>query len=460
MQESPSNRTRQAAAIREKVVVVDHLPTELTVAATDRCNLRCVMCGTHHPQEGDNNAGWADFPTDLVSKIEGMTGGAERIQLHGGGGEPMMSRSFWPWVSLFSANEWARIEFNTNGLLLSPRNIDRLMDHRVGFICVSMDAATEETYRNIRGGDWARLSRNLVVLAAARRAKRPDLRLALNMTVMRDNAHEMPALVRLASELGFDEVQFYKLNEGPAYDWVERTPHGYTFDYHANLVERNADYVRGFLDEAIRLGAELGIPVDLDNRLPAVLAARVAAAMVEVADAAPTAPPAPRAPQYCECSAPWRWLNISAAGDVYPCCMAVAPLKNLRDAESLAGVWNGPEMQRLRGNIKANRIDPICKGGTCIYVMHAPAVEDPVEIAASQPDLMPDSAPLPVPMPAADARPTAPPTPRSEEAPAVATQTVGEAAPLSLPRAAWRRFVPAFAKRPARAALIRLGVRP
>ena len=140
--------------------------------------------------------------------------------------------------------------------------------------------------------------------------------------------------------------------------------------------------------------------------------------------------------------------------------MAVAPLKNPRDAESLAGVWNGPEMQRLRGNIKANRIDPICKGGTCIYVMHAPAVEDPVEIAAPTPDLMPDSAPLPVPTPGADLSSPAPPAPTSEEALAFATQTVGEAAPLSLPRAVWRRFMPAFAKRPARAVLIRLGVRP
>src|SRR6476469_1439038 len=96
------NPARRDAAVREKSAVVTHLPSELTVAATDRCNLRCVMCGTHHRQDGDNNAERMDFPKHLVGKLTSMTAGAERIQVHGGGGEPMMSRTFWAWVALFA----------------------------------------------------------------------------------------------------------------------------------------------------------------------------------------------------------------------------------------------------------------------------------------------------------------------------------------------------------------------
>ena len=394
------NRARREAAVQTQPEVVDHLPSELTIAATDRCNLRCVMCGTHHPQQGDNNADKFDFPLELVDKIEGMTAGAERIQLHGGGGEPMMSKSFWKWVSLFSKNQEAQIEFNTNGLLLTPRNIERLMRQRASFICVSLDAASADTYRKIRGGDWARLYRNLVALAKARAEQRVDMRLALNMTVMRDNAHEMPSLIQLAHRLGFDEVQFYKLNEGIAYNWIEQTPAGYVFNYQDNLVERNADYIRPFFDEAVKISAELGVKLDMDHRLPLAL---VPPAPPQTKNMVPSTVDRKKAPKYSECEAPWRWLNISAGGDVYPCCSAVSRLASLRDL-SLAEIWNGEAIQRLRRNIRLNRIDPICQGASCLYVM--------------------------------------------SEASSAATPPVL--------RRSWRRLVPIFIKRPARALLNRM----
>lgn len=352
------NRARRDAAIRDKRSVATHLPSELTVAATDRCNLRCVMCGTHHPQEGARNAGCSDFPAHLIRKLEGMTAGAERIQVHGGGGEPMMSRTFWDWVALFAGNKSAQIEFNTNGLFLSPPNIERLMQQRVGFISVSLDAASPEVYRKIRGGDWTHLMRNVEALSKARRESRPEMRLALNMTVMRENAREMPGLVRLAHELAIDEVQFYKLNAGPQYSWKERTRDGYSFDYRENLPENNVTHIRPFLEEAISLAPQLGIRLEVDPRLHGV-----------VAPAAPPPDHSPSTVQYSHCSAPWRWLSVTARGDVFPCCHAVAPLGNLEEAESLREIWNGPALRRLRTNVANNQIDPICKGASCIYVM-------------------------------------------------------------------------------------------
>lgn len=352
--ESLSNRAKRDRACREKPPVADYLPTELTIAATDRCNLRCVMCGTHHAQNGDNNVGKFDFPKELIGKFAGATAGAERIQLHGGGGEPMMSRSFWKWISLFSDS--AQIEFNTNGLLLSPRNIDRLMKQRVGYINISCDAATEETYRKIRGSDWNRLVRNIAMLAKARSQLRPDIHLRLNMTVMRDNAHEMADLVRMASQHQIEEVEFFKLNDGPEYRWLEHTRHGYTFDYQSNLPENNVVYIRPFLREATRVGQELGVGLEIDRRLFAALSLTP-----------PQSGPA-QSTEYSSCDSPWRWLNVSATGDVFPCCSATKPLGNLNDVGTLAEIWNGDVMRRLRRNIRGNEIDPICKGGSCVFM--------------------------------------------------------------------------------------------
>jgi MoaA/NifB/PqqE/SkfB family radical SAM enzyme len=283
-----------------------------------------------------------------------MTAGAERIQLHGGGGEPMMSRSFWNWVSHCSGNANAEIEFHTNGLLLSPCNIDRLMQHRVAYINISCDAATQETYRKIRGGDWDRLMRNISALSKVRSERRPDMHLRLNMTVMRDNAHEMPALVRMAYEYGVEEVEFYKSNDGPTYTWAEHTRDGYTFDYQSNLPERNADYVRPFFKKAVRVGRKLGVGLLIDERLRTAVF--------------PASRPSKQSNpvQYSSCDAPWRWLSISATGDVCPCCSSVAPLGNLKDIGLFTEIWNGEAVQRLRRNIRGNEVDPICKGASCI----------------------------------------------------------------------------------------------
>ena len=309
-----------------------------------------------------------------------MTAGANRVQLNGGGGEPMMSQSFWPWVSFFSANATARIEFNTNGLLLSRRNIDRLFEHRVGLICVSLDAATPETYAKIRGGDWDRVMQNLAMLSKARSEnRRDDVRLALNMTVMRENAHEMPMLIDLAQSLSFDEVQFYKLNSGPAYNWTERTKSGFVFDYQEQLPERHVSYVQPFISRAIELGRAKSIDIDLDVRLSGACGGDASEDFKE------------ELPQYRECTAPWSWLSIARNGNVYPCGMASAPIGSLQD-QSLLEIWNGEIMHRLRGNIEKNQIDHVCKGGACIYV-YRPPLPTP-EVAAPLPT--PEAAKMPI----------------------------------------------------------------
>lgn len=360
MDQALTNRERRDLAIAEREEVVSHLPTELTLAATDRCNLRCVTCGTHHRQEGPNNAGLYDFPASDVEKLLGMTEGAERIQVHGGGGEPLMSRSFWEWVTLFSKNPEANIEFNTNGLLFTEKAINRLLDHRVSVISISCDAATPDTYKKIRGADFNKLLRNVKALVAERdRRGNNDLTVNFNMTVTKSNVHDAPLLVQLAHDLRLSGVELYQLNPGENYNWTETKPDlDFVFDYRDNLPERHIAYVKPFLDEAQSLAAKLGVNLFMDPRLQYLGAKQETAAVG-----------APAFVEYSECTTAWRWLNVGVNGDVYPCCMATSPVGNLKDVANLSDIWNGKTMQRLRRNIGRNTIDPICKGGSCAYVM-------------------------------------------------------------------------------------------
>jgi radical SAM protein with 4Fe4S-binding SPASM domain len=342
------------------------LPTELSIASTDRCNLRCVMCGTHHPQTGDNNAGRDDLNGALVEKIEPLALGAESIQLHGGGGEPLFNPEFWKLVAGFSAVPGRNIEIHTNGLLFTARNISTLINSAITHVSISFDAAGEALFRKIRGGDFQRLIRNVINLVEARRQSgRTDLRLSANMTVFQANVHEAPALVELAHGLGLDAVMLMHLNGGEAYNWTETKADGWTFDYRANLPDANPQYIRKWVDETMTAAAARDLELIVDPRL------RALGPGPQGVDLQPETMPiaAERTPQYRDCRTPWRWLNIAANGDVYPCCWAAHPLGNLNRVESLGKIWNGRKIRELRNNIRENRLDrDICDGASCLYV--------------------------------------------------------------------------------------------
>ncbi|MCM1404671.1 MAG: hypothetical protein NC133_04220 [Prevotella sp.] len=76
---------------------------------------------------------------------------------------------------------------------------------------ISVDAATAETYRKLRGADFENLMKNLTILCDLHR-KKQIRKLVLNFVVQRDNFREMPAFVRLGQTLGVDCVNFQRMN--------------------------------------------------------------------------------------------------------------------------------------------------------------------------------------------------------------------------------------------------------
>lgn len=380
-------------ALRELPSTARHHPDTFTIASSDRCNLRCVMCGTHHSQTADNNAGREDLKDALVRKIEPVAGGAMKIQLHGGAGEPLFNRNFWKLAGLFSHVPGRQMEIHTNGLLFSPRHISELMKSGITHVSVSFDAATQEMFHKVRGANLSIVINNVKNMVAARReSQRKDLKITANMTVFQANIHEAPALVELAHDLGVDGVILMHMNSGEAYDWVETKADGWVFDYRANLPEADPHHVLRHVNRAVARAEALGLEIIVDSRLraleealarpsepvPTPQATPLEPAPVQpaleasAAEASPPPSPAPDGrPQYRDCRTPWKWMNVAVNGDVYPCCWAAKPVGNLNDVDTLADIWNGSAMRELRSNIRENRLEsPACVNASCIYVAY------------------------------------------------------------------------------------------
>jgi MoaA/NifB/PqqE/SkfB family radical SAM enzyme len=70
-----------------------------------------------------------------------------------------------------------------------------------------------------------------------------------------------------------------------------------------------------------------------------------------------------------DCSYPWTWMMVTAAGAVKPCCFCRGNLGNLRDA-GVEEIWNGPTAIELRTFIKANKVHPMCANAPCKFVQN------------------------------------------------------------------------------------------
>ncbi len=248
--------------LNAKSMVMRANPRDITIESTTFCNLKCVMCD--HGVEGmvtDKR----HFPERLVRRLLPFLPTASRFQLHGVG-EPLMSPAFWELLDRITAVHRGapEISFNSNGMLLNEKNIARLLATKVREISISFDAATAETYDKIRGGDFCKLLDNVSALVRARNlAGRADFKIIVNMTLMRANIEELPQFIRLAKQLGVDEVGFWRMNDGENYerpDWVIHKD-DWKFSYGEESARHFPNLYNSTVREALRIAKELNMPL-------------------------------------------------------------------------------------------------------------------------------------------------------------------------------------------------------
>ena len=177
-------------------------PTKLFVEVTTRCNLRCAMCVKFAPGQGLVEG---DMTDETFERLVPAFPHLEALILNGIG-EPLLHRGLERFIGLARASMppsgW--IGFQTNGQLIGQRRAESLVAAGVDRICISADAVSADTLRQIHGG--ARQSQIVAATealqaAAARQGRRVDL--GLEFVAMRSNLGELPLLVRWAADRGF-----------------------------------------------------------------------------------------------------------------------------------------------------------------------------------------------------------------------------------------------------------------
>lgn len=188
-------------------------PLALYLETNAHCNLKCKMCP--HSHFGDKEA---YLPMHLIEKAaeECAALGVPSV-LVGASTECLIHPKIQHILGLFKYPAMLDFFVISNGLKLTQAIAQHLIDLQIERLNVSLDAATPETYRTIRGGKLALVEKNIHRFLELREKAKSDLPyLRLSFVVQADNLHERDAFYEKwkdkADLIDFqDEVDFTPL---------------------------------------------------------------------------------------------------------------------------------------------------------------------------------------------------------------------------------------------------------
>ena len=169
---------------------------------TEGCNLACRHCWLAPRFDADGCA----YPTLAVELFETVIREAKPLGLGGvklTGGEPLLHPQITQLLEIVR-REKLNLTLETNGVLCTPAMAREIAQVPNRSISVSVDGADAATHEWVRGvpGCFGKAQQAVRNLAAA------DTPPQIIMSVMRCNADQVDAVIRMAEELGASSVKF------------------------------------------------------------------------------------------------------------------------------------------------------------------------------------------------------------------------------------------------------------
>ena len=332
------------AASPSRPLVLGRGPRALYIETSNRCNSLCQTCPlTFYGSQG----GAHDLSYEEFRRVVDQAPDLERVVLHGIG-EPLLNRHL-PAMIRHLKERGVHTLFNSNAILLTRKWRETILASGLDELRASLDAATPETYRLIRGVPLhERVVKNLGDLVATRRELgQAGPKISVWFTVMRENLDELPDVARLVARIGADEFYVQRLVYFDAGLAVEEQ------SIYRNLTARETGRIAEAEEICRAAGVAFAASGGNDPR----------------ESVGGDAPRAAEDRPWLACNRPWYLAYVTAHGDVLPCCFApfittdLAPVtlgNVLRDP--LASVWNGAAYQDFRRRFQTDTPASICAG--------------------------------------------------------------------------------------------------
>ena len=164
------------------------------------CNLDCITCPR---QEEVTPEKLELMPIETYYKIADAVFPYIRDVNLIGLGESLMHPQI-DRIIAYAKSRWVGVNMTSNGTIMTPRTVDRLIDSGLDSIAFSIDGGTKETFEQIRvNARFEKVKRNikrLIDTKEERGVERPWI--AMGLVLMKTNVHELADVVRFCDELG------------------------------------------------------------------------------------------------------------------------------------------------------------------------------------------------------------------------------------------------------------------
>lgn len=317
-----NNTNLNLQEMKKGKTVLQSLPRRLVLELTNACNLNCVMCGRNATQFTPTV-----FKMDWLRYFESMLDTIEEVTLMGWG-EPTIHPEFVQMLELISCHA-ARIYFCTNGMRLGQLQ-KAIFENRVDVFAVSVDGAREETNGKIRRGSSLNyITKELYEIKRIQRVNNlayPYVNFVF--CAMRSNLHELPDLVRLAADIGLEEVKVVYLT---------------VFDQ--NMEHESLWNCRKEVEEVFQEATELGDALGVTLKLPDF----------QGEDPAKDA-------FHKDCFVSWRDFFLGSDSWVRPCMSTQAQFFRFDMEKDFFEMWNSPSFQQYRQTVNnSSQMDMPCR---------------------------------------------------------------------------------------------------
>lgn len=174
------------------------------IEPTNLCNLDCVTCMRNVWEEPPGKMSLNTFQ-HILQALQNFP--VIPAVFFGGFGEPLSHPAIGEMIA--QAHQLgAEVELITNGTLLRPALIDRLVEAGLKRLWVSLDGATPEHYADVRlGAALPQVLDGLQYLKSLRQRHGLNApRLGIVFVAMKRNIADLPELLRLSMEVGADRL--------------------------------------------------------------------------------------------------------------------------------------------------------------------------------------------------------------------------------------------------------------
>ena len=313
-------------------------PIRISMNMTGKCNIRCIYC----------HLIFADYFTkqelslNVFKKLRSFLKRVSHLVFFSST-EPLMAKYFDEAFD-YSKEFETETYLSTNGLLIDDKRAERFVTGKLQFLTVSFGGFTEESFEiahQVKG--FSKVVENIERVNHYKKKYESEFpKIRLVHVVWKENAHELPLAVKLAKRL--------KCSEGLKITFLKA--------YDDNLIESvpfyHKQYVNSYVDEALKLAAELDVVVTFDGGQ---------------LDESETQTDIKTQQVNRKCFEPWERMHIEADGSVRVCPIPTNTIVagNINE-DQLSDIWNGEVYRMFRDRTNSDNPPDPCK--RCTHNFH------------------------------------------------------------------------------------------